>query len=161
MQAATSPRTKLRTEIEQRFLPLVRERGFKGPTKLNGNRTFHDFIRPTPDGRQCLSIQFEKYRKPRVILDLTIEPPGGFENSARDGATHVQGRVTWKPGGKKRSWFRADRPLWQRLLGRRSTIESAAVAAMISCLEEIDQWWQTQAESTHIRVLRHTYPPPA
>jgi hypothetical protein len=74
------------------------------------------------------------------------------------GGILIQGRVTWRPRGVMTgSWFRADRPLWQRLLGRRSTTEAEAVAAMISYFPEIDHWWDAQQESRHIRVWSHTY----
>ena len=158
MPAAVTARTKLRIEIEQRFLPLIRQRGFEGPAKLSGNQILHEFFRSTSEGRQCLSIQFEKYRKPRVVLNLAMEPTVGFESFMQSGGTIVQGTVTWKPGGMTGSWFRADRPLWHRLLGRHGTTESAAVTAMISCLNEIDRWWDTQTETVHIRVLSITHP---
>ncbi len=158
MPQVTTARAKLRTEIEGRFLPLLLERGFAGPTKLNGNRVLNEFTRPAASGTHELSIQFDKYQRPRAVINLAVIPLGGFEHLERIGGTLIQGRVTWRPRGvMTSSWFRADRPLWQRLLGRRSTTEVEAVTAMISCLPEIDRWWDTQQESQHIRVWSHTY----
>ena len=161
MSQSPTARARLRVEIEKRFLPLLQDRGFAGPTKLNGNRILHEFTRPAASGTHELSIQFDKYQRPRAVINLAIVPLGGFERLEQVGGTLIQGRATWRSRGVMTgSWFRADRPLWQRLLGRRSTTEAEAVAAMISCLPEIDHWWDAQQESQHIRVWSHTYTVP-
>lgn len=158
MSQPSTARARLRIEIERRLIPLIQERGFVGPSKLNGNRVLHEFTRPSASGTHELSIQFDKYQRPRAVINLVVVPPGGFERLEQIGGTLIQGRVTWKPHGVMTgSWFRADRPLWQRLFGTRSTTEAEAVAAMISCFPEIDRWWDAPQESKHIKVWSHTY----
>ena len=146
-------RKRLREELSTRFVPLLRQRGFEGPARLAGNAVSHDFRRKAATGVQVLSIQFEKYQRPRCVLNLWVEPSEGIEEVLRRGGTVVQGRVTARPGSSTRDWFRADRPLWQRLLGNTSTREREAVSEVVALLDELDRFWESQAASPHVLIV--------
>jgi len=135
-------RNKLREELSARFVPLLRQRGFAGPDRIAGNALFHDFRRSTAAGTQVLSIQFEKYQRPRCILNLWVEPQEGVDAVINRGGAVIQGRVQPRRGASIRKWFRADHPWWQRMLGRKSTREREAVSEAIALLDEIDRFWQ-------------------
>jgi hypothetical protein len=150
-------RKRLREELSTRFVPLLRQRGFEGPERLAGNAVSHDFRRRTATGVQVLSIQFEKYQRPRCVLNLWVAPPEGIEEALRRGGTVVQARVQPRPGPSTRHWFRADRPLWHRLLGNTSTLEREAASEVVALLGEIDRFWQSQAPSPHVSILSTSY----
>lgn len=150
-------RKKLRDQLTKHFIPELRQRGFSGPTSIGGNGLMHIFSRPSGDGTQVLSLQFDKWQTPRFVLNLHIEPPGGMESLIGSGLTFIQGRVSPSRGVSTGAWFRADRPWWQRLVGISSTREQQAVSAAIATLDEIEQWWQSQAQSRNIRNLATTY----
>ena len=147
-------RSKLREELTRRFVPLLRERGFNGPERIAGNALFHDFRRVTNSGTHMLSIMFDKYQRPRCVFDVWVEPPEGRDALTHRGGTLLQGRVQPRRGTSTASWFRADRPWWQRLFGVTSTREREAVSEAIATLDEIDRWWHAQQSSPHIS----TYP---
>jgi hypothetical protein len=153
-------RSKLREELTARFVPLLRQRGFAGPDRIAGNALFHDFRRTTAAGTQVLSIQFEKYQRPRCILNLWVEPLEGVDAVISRGGTVIQGRVQPRWGASTRKWFRADHPWWQRMLGRKSTREREAVSEAIALLDEIDRWWQAKQPSPHISTIELRYGPP-
>ena len=64
----STARQRLRQELTSRFVPLLRRRGFEGPERIAGNATSHEFRRTTAAGTEVLTIQFEKYQRPRFSL---------------------------------------------------------------------------------------------
>ncbi len=153
-------RKTLREELTARFVPALRQRGFNGPDRISGNGLLHEFRRSRGGVVHVLSLQFDKYQRPRFILNVHVEPPEGLEPVMARGGTVVSGRAAPGRGGGAGSWFRADRPWWQRLVGISSTREQEAVSAAIAMLEEIEHWWDVQAPSEHIRTWPTTYRSP-
>lgn len=157
----TTVRKRLRDEITSRLLPLLRERGFEGPDRIAGNATDHEFRRSAAAGTEVLTIQFEKYQRPRFIVNLWVEPPEGFEEVIRQGGTVVQARVTPRPGGSTADWFRADLPWWRRLFRDPATREREAVSQAIAVLPEMDAWWRDHQDSPHITTIIFKHQRPA
>jgi len=151
-------RSILRAELKSNLLPALRTIGFTGPNAISGNALLHDFKRPGSDGTHVLTVQLEKYGRPRFTLNLSIEPPEGFEILIHRGGAVRRGRVQPRRGATTRAWFRADPPLWKRLLGQGGSSPAQAVAACVALLPEVEAWWQTQVASPHITVVEHKFP---
>jgi hypothetical protein len=100
-----------------------------------------------------LSIQFEKRRKPRFVLNLSVEPPGGAEAIIANGRISTQGRVKPRLGGGTASWFRADPSLWQKVFGLPLTREKEAVDQALSFLDTIENWFRDSRASPAIRTI--------
>ena len=150
-------RSRLRDEIGSRLIPALIARGFTGPDKIRGNKLLHEFGRQNGEIREVVAIQFEKRQKPRFVLNLWIEPPGGESAVIESGGVTIQGRITPKRGVSTRSWFRADRPLWQRAVGISSSIETRAVDQALTFLDVIDDWFREPRETEAVRTIRHDW----
>jgi len=125
--------------------------GYQGPAELKGNTLVHEYRRSTPQGTQILEVQFEKHQLPRFVINLYVEPPGGMQSQKRTGGTIISGPIKARPGATTRSWFRADRSWWERVILRRSdTLENEAVQLCLSLLPEVEAWWGTRNASPHI-----------
>jgi len=151
-------RAKLRETVAARLVPELKRRGFSGPDKIGGIAISHEFRRMTNGRDERLSVQFEKRQRPRFVLNIWVEPPGGVESLIDVGGTWIQGRVSQTKGAFTRSWFRADRPLWQRLIGKRTSREQEAVSQAIAYLAAIDDWYEHRRETDIVRVMTFTYP---
>src|SRR4051812_38813127 len=87
---------ELRSELSRRLVPALQALGFHGPAELSGNALLHDFRRPAPDGTHVVTVQLEKHGRPRFVVNLTVEPIGGFDPLIENGGIVLQGRL--KPG---------------------------------------------------------------
>jgi hypothetical protein len=144
-------RSKLRQALSEELVPVLLNRGFAGPAKIGGNSLLHEYRRTTESGVQVLSIQLEKNQLPRFVLNLHLEPKEGIERVIAEGGTVLAGCLKAKPGPWLRSWLRADRSWWQRvILGKTDTLEREAVRLCLASLPEVEAWWNTQAPSKHI-----------
>jgi len=70
-------RAKLREAISRDLVPELKQRGFTGPDKIAGNKIDHEYVRKSPKQLEVLSIQFDKYQRPRFILNTHIDPAEG------------------------------------------------------------------------------------
>lgn len=149
--ALVPARSKLRQALSEELVPVLLDSGFAGPAKVSGNSLLHEYRRPAGSGVHVLSIQLEKNQLPRFILIFHIEPEGGIERVMAEGGTVVSGCLKAKPGPCLKSWFRADRSWWQRVVLRRTdTLEREAVRLCLAYLPEVEAWWNSQAPSRHI-----------
>ncbi len=147
----TTARARLRAALSEGVVPALLSKGYRGPAELKGNALVHEYRRSTPQGTQVLEIQFEKYQLPRFVINLYVEPPGGMQTLKKTGGTIVSGRLKARPGATTRSWFRADRSWWERVVLRRGdTLEIEAVQLCLSLLPEVEAWWDTRNASPHI-----------
>ncbi len=158
-----SPRAKLRAALSQRLLPELARRGFVGPERLTGAGLVHEFRRARSGRLQLIRLQFHRWGRPRFVLNLQVEEfdPAGTTLQSRLPA--AQARATQRPGAFTRSWFRADRPWWQRLLGNTSTLEDKAVTAALAQLGSIEDWFQNprpMAPLRNVQVHRPLTPAP-
>jgi hypothetical protein len=152
-------RAKLRELLTERYVPLLFAAGFSGPNKISGNKLFHDFTRKVGEETHHLSIMFEKWQRPRFVVDLAIEPPGGYEPIIVNGGEVIQGRLTPVPGPSTRSWFRADPPWWKRMIFPHTpTRENEAVEECVHLWPEVEAWWAIRSDSEHIRLHTVRYP---
>lgn len=137
--------------MSAKVVPVLLSKGYQGPAEVTGNILVHEYRRATAQGTHVLEIQFEKHQRPRFVINLYVEPPGGMESFARSGGTIMSGRLKARSGPTTQSWFRADRSWWERMILRRSdTLENEAVELCLSLLPEVESWWSSQSPSPHI-----------
>src|SRR5258708_37427047 len=77
---AKSKRAFLREELSKRFIPYLRSRGFeraKDSAKADGRSTFPfgTFIRTDGTVSDIIAIQFDKYSRPKFIVNFQKNPP--------------------------------------------------------------------------------------
>jgi len=152
-------RSKLRAALSERLVPALLSRGFEGPRAIAGNALLHEYRRRTPQGTHVITVQLEKYGLPRFLLGFYVEPAEGMAKIGSDGGVVISGQLTPKPGASSRSWFRADRSWWERvILRKQGTLEVEAADSCVSMLEEVDAWWSSQMPSAHISTWPVEYP---
>ena len=158
MSRLPTPRSLLRDELTKQLVPALRALGFTGPAAIGGSRLLHEFRRPGSTGTQTITLQLEKYGRPRFVLMLCVEPPEGFDHLVASGGTIAQGRLQPRAGATTGCWFRTDAGLVQRMLGRSGPAPAEVVAQCVALLPEVEAWWRDQAPSPHVTVLTHTFP---
>ena len=156
-----TPRSKLRAALSERLVPALLSRGFEGPRAIAGNALLHEYRRRTPHGTHVITVQLEKHGLPRFLLSFYVEPAEGMAKISTDGGVVISGQLKPGPGGSSRSWFRADRSWWERVILRKhGTLEREAAGSCVSMLGEVDAWWSNQAPSAHISAWPVEYPGP-
>jgi len=154
-----TPRSKLRAALSERLVPALLSRGFEGPRAIAGNALLHEYRRRTPQGTHVITVQLEKYGLPRFLLSFYVEPAEGMGKLSSDGGVVISGQLKPKPGTSSRSWFRADRSWWERVILRKhGTLEREAADSCVSMLGEVDSWWSNQVPSAHISAWPVEYP---
>ncbi len=156
------PTTELRREIKRRFYPLAEHHGFsidKTATPFG-----LDFRRITPACVDVFNLQWEKYGRPRFVLNFGQCPGGGATHYGEHfppeqvlsymGAKH--GRLQPGRGSHTTSWFSQDRPFFQRvLLWRKKRPAAEVVDSLIALFPELEEWFRHGTEGPHL----HFSPP--
>lgn len=153
--------TDLRRELKKVFFPLVLERGFVMSNRHAPN--FIEFRRQDENGIHVFDIQWEKYGRPRFVINFGTCPLEGItvhgqhfpaaEVSA--GWLPENGRLQPGKGTSSGSWFRQDKPLLQRVLSQERLYPAAQVIAdLIKLFPEVESYWSTGAAGPHLRVFK-------
>jgi Domain of unknown function (DUF4304) len=115
--------TALRREIKRVFDPHLKSKGFS--PDLRGAPNFLAYRRIEADQVHVFDIQWEKYGRPRFVVNFGKAPVDGVtdvlgkhikpEDTLASQAP-IQGRLKPGSGAMTESWFRQDRPLIGRLV---------------------------------------------
>lgn len=153
--------TDLRREIKKAFVPFVQERGFVMSNRHAPN--IIEFRRQAASGIHVFDIQWEKYGRPRFVINFGICPTEGITVHGQHfpaaevatGWLPENGRLQPGRGTSSRSWFRQDKPLLQRVLSREGLYPAAQViAGLIQLFPEIERYWSSGAAGPHLRVFK-------
>jgi hypothetical protein len=140
--------TALRREIKSRFIRQVEQQGFK----LDESQapTFWVLRRAVGSSAQMLSIQWDKYGRPRFRLDFGSCPIEGLTLAGQhidwlNMHPHWLPEVaTLRPGSGFLSgtWFRQDRRLVLKLLGASSLrTPGEVVDELLAAYPEVELYW--------------------
>jgi len=153
--------TELRQAIKANFLPLMVGKGFEPDLSLMPQ--FMTFRRITPDKIYVCDIQWEKYGRPRFVMNFGNCGPRGVVCHGNEidpvkiftSHTPEHGRLAPGLGATASGWFRQDRTLLDWLLAR-SRMKSAedVVADLIRLFVEVEEYWSAGKLGRHIRVRR-------
>jgi hypothetical protein len=154
--------TNLRRELKRRFYPLAKRRGFV--IDLSGGPDSTDFRRMAQDGVDVFDIQWEKYGRPRFVVNFGKCPPHGVLHLGQvvppEKLLSYMGPAVGRlqpgqSGSTTRSWFCQDPPLLQRALLRRPDRPATEVIdQLIELFTEMDVWFQTGEAGPHLRLGR-------
>ncbi|MGE0269380.1 MAG: DUF4304 domain-containing protein [Candidatus Omnitrophota bacterium] len=150
--------TALRQEITRVFIPRAQKAGFDLDRK--NSPVFIEFRRIDGDIVHLFDIQWEKYGRPRFVVNFGTCPAAGMETGGKHyppsevsaGWTPVRGRLQPGRGSTTSNWFCQDRPLWRRLFGKNLRSPAEVVSLLIKLFEELETFWKTGAVGPHLRI---------
>src|SRR5262245_6658996 len=150
--------TALRRELRNRFIPAVVEQGFRLDER--NAPVFLAFRRSAVRHVHIFEFQWDKYGEARFRINFGTCPAKGVTL----GSQHVPagdvfaswlpdtGSLTPRRGTSTRSWFRQDRTLWQRMLGKPRIKEPSEVVAEVTALfVELQAYWSNGVSGPHMR----------
>lgn len=153
--------TDLRREIRAVFLPFAAAQGFV--LDQRHAPTFLEFRRQRDGVVHVFDIQWEKYGRPRFVLNFGTCPAEGLMVNGEQipaatvmaGWLPVKGRLQPGRGTSVGHWFRQDKPLLRALVSRDKLYPaSRVVAELLQLFPEIEAWWATGAVGPHLHVFR-------
>lgn len=156
--------TELRRELKKRFYPFAAEQGFQidttpGPFSV-------DFRRITNERIDVFNLQWDKYGKPRFVVNFGQCPPAGAvhhgEHVASERVLHYMGSTSGRLYAnlcqEPRSWFCQERSFLRRVLLRQRDRPAAEVVDELLCrFPEPDNWFRNQCMGPHMAVLPYPW----
>src|SRR5262245_8328433 len=152
--------TELRHEIKQRLNPLMAQKGFVCDTRRAPQ--FVTFRKIAPDAVYVIEVQWEKYGRPRFIINFgKCGPAGTICHGDRVYPEHIlpslpphSGHLLPGSGPSTSSWFRQDRRLVERLLNWSRDYPAAdVVTRFLELLHEVEEFWARGTIGPHIRFV--------
>jgi hypothetical protein len=152
---AKSKRAFLREELSKRFMPYLRSRGFeRTEAKADGRSTFPfgTLIRKLDTASDIIEIQFDKYSRPRFIINFRKDPPEFIEVRTVNGNLKCVETYRLHPRPKSAGWFTI-----RTLFGLRSseTCAKEAVDQLMNLFPEVENWFKDRALGEHLRLCPH------
>jgi hypothetical protein len=153
--------TELRKALKRVFFPFAESRGFA--IDQRDAPTFTTFRRTAGNVLQIFDVQWEKYGRPRFVINFGTCPASGLvlpDQTIPPGQvlaawTPQGGRLQPRPGATTGSWFRQDRPFLMRLFG--ATILRPApevVTHLMQLFPEVEAYWSAGIIGRHLRITR-------
>lgn len=156
--------TDLRRELKRRFYPFAAGRGFVVDTSSGPSSV--DFRRFTATHVDVFDLQWEKYGRPRFVLN--------FGKASASGVTHFgetvlpekvlsymgpqSGRLRPGGGAGTSSWFCQDRPFFRRVVLRQADQPAANVVDLLLALfPEVDEWFKHGRLGPHMKLIPYPW----
>lgn len=159
--------TDLRREIARIFVPHVERNGFTMDKR--DLPAFLRFWRIKGDAAHLFDIQWEKYGRPRFVVNFGRCPATGLIIRGKHYAPQdvlaswapEGGRLQPQPGTSSRSWFRQDKPLLQSLFSREKLRPADEVIAvdLLCHFVEVDLWWEATPRTARPQSHLHMRQP--
>jgi hypothetical protein len=153
--------TALRREIKQVFVPYLANKGFSADLRSAPN--FLCYRRIEADQVQVFDIQWEKYGRPRFVVNFGKAPADGVvdllgqrikPDDILPSHAPIRGRLAPGSGAMTGSWFRQDRPLVERLASWSSLRPPEQVISQLMTLfVEVEDFWKSGTIGPHVRML--------
>src|SRR6266852_8066855 len=151
--------TDLRRALKRSFVPLMEDKGFH--TDSRDMPHFLAFRQVTPERIYVCDIQWEKYGRPRFVLNFGSCGPQGVVCHGKEikpaditpSATPWSGRLM--PGSPRSTsgWFRQDRRLIQGLLkGSWLRPPDEVVGDLIDLFPEVEDHWKNGTVGKHMTI---------
>lgn len=153
--------TELRREIKKTFIPFVQARGFVVSNRHAPN--FIEFRREHANGIDIFDIQWEKYGRPRFVINFGVCPLAGISANGRHfppsevaaGWLPETGRLQPGRGTSSANWFRQDKPFLWRVFSRDKLYPAAGViTGLLQLFPEIESWWARGEAGPHLHIFR-------
>ncbi|WP_068829686.1 hypothetical protein [Pseudomonas sp. BMS12] len=151
----------LRQHLKERLQPLLESRGFVADQPQHA--LFWTYRRHDGEQLHILEVQWDKYQRPRFILNYGTVPSAGLSIQDRlVPATELAASWASDAGrlqagtSASESWFRQDRPWWRRLLGAAPLEPQVPVQQLLACLGELEIYWHSGLLGPHMWPLGRT-----
>jgi hypothetical protein len=154
----------LRRELKRTFYPYVTDRGFQ-IDKSSGPHSI-DFRRFGPDHIDVFDIQWEKYGRPRFVVNFGQAPSVGVTHSGESVPPEKilsymgpqSGRLQPHVGAGTGSWFRQDYSFLQRIIFRQAVRPAEEVVGeLMSLFNELESWFEHGQLGVHMKVLPYPW----
>ena len=153
--------TALHHEIKRTFFPFMEAKGFTLDQRYAPH--FIDFRRTLEERVQFFEIQWEKYGKPRFVVNFThVSAKGTICYAEHVPASDVgPGQAPFYcrlhpngSGSSTRHWFRQDRTILSALLSRsRLYPPDLPVRQLIELFPEVEHYWQSGVVGPNSRLI--------
>jgi hypothetical protein len=155
--------TNLRRELSQRFYPFAKERGFQ--TDSSSGPLSVDFRRITFTSVDVFDLQWEKYGRPRFVLNFgktaaavnhmgKLVPP----EKVLSYMGLQSGRLQPGAGASTGSWFRQDHSFFRRVLLRQADRPARDVVdELLSLFPEVEEWFEKGILGSHMRLIPYPW----
>jgi len=145
--------TALRDAVKRRFHPFAESRGF---TRMRASNYFTPFRRVRGGQLDVFDVQWDKYWRPRFILNFGRGDAKSPDDEAR---FERVGRLQRRQGGGYGCWFQLRRP-WPKVLttARWSYTPDEVVDELIAAFAELEGWWSDNIEGPHVYVRKLSAP---
>ena len=151
-----SKRTFLREELSNRFIPYLRSIGFERPehsVKADGRSAFPfgSLVRKHGTAQDIIEIQFDKYSKPKFIINFRRDPPEFAKERRSKSGSHKWAEAEafrLHPRPKSTGWF-----TMRTFFGLRSPETSAkeVVDQLMNVFPEVESWFNDREMGQHLR----------
>ncbi len=152
-----APANELRQAIKRRFYPFAEGAGFVRAKSTHPH--FTTFRRHRTGVLHVFDVQWDKYHRPRFVLNFGEAPGGDLElHGLRVAAADIEpvhcepsGRLQRRRGGSMSCWFQLRKPLFEILTTRSARYPpDEVVDQLIQAFGEVEEWWRTKHEGQHI-----------
>ena len=138
--------TPFRDEIKKRFYPFAEKRGFVRQKSTNPH--FTEFRRDAEGRIDTFDIQWDKYGRPRFVLNFDLPTDEGRKTVLSSG------RLQRFQGGDLWCWFGSSRPWLGKLRALKWSYTPAEVVdELIAAFDELEEWWSERKVGPHIRIV--------
>jgi hypothetical protein len=151
--------TDLRREVKRIFIPFALSRGFildqkDAPASWAFRRTIEDEV-------HIFDVQWEKYGRPRFVINFGKCPAAGLSIRGKHFLPEEilpgwvsGGRLQPKNGAHISCWFRRDKPLLVRLFSSVKRYEpSQVVSQLMELFPEVEAYWVSGVVGPHLRIF--------
>lgn len=175
MAVDKSKRAHLRVELSQRFIPYLQSLGFQadedsGKPDTRSTHPFGAFVRKHGSTADVIDIQFDKYQRPRFIINFSRRPPRVIEDGWTIGPRNARLPRLTEFGAERFRWAesfrltpRARSARWftvRTFFGLRSpkTSSKAVVDRLMNLFPQVEAWFNDGSLGDHIQALEMLVP---
>jgi len=153
--------TELRRELKRVFLPLLEGKGFTVDT--TAAPAFTAFRRKAVDSVHVVEIQWDKYGRPRFVINfgkcplegLYVRGQLGSPSQVYAGWLEESGRLQPRHGNSSTNWFSQEKHWLRRLLDvERLRQPSEVVEDLLRLFPEVEAYLESCVVGEHIRIFR-------
>jgi len=153
-----SQASALRDVMKERFYPFAQERGF---VRGKASSMFTPFRRTRGNRLHLFEIQWDKYGKPRFVINFGEAPATGVEvlgeqvspDQLQSCHCTPNGRLQRRRGGSLGTWFQVRKPLMKAITSLQWNYRpDEVVAQAIDAFPELETWWETKQEGPHVYI---------
>ncbi|GGY45684.1 hypothetical protein [Pseudoduganella albidiflava] len=149
--------TDLRRELKKRFYPFAISQGFQVDTTHSPFNV--DFRRVMAEGIDVFGLQWEKYGKPRFVVNFGhCSASGVIHHGERVPPDKVlpymgssSGRLQPRKGSGTHCWFSQDRSFFRRVVLQQKPRSAACVVdELLDLFPELQEWFRHRRMGPHM-----------